>query len=93
MPGALAYLREHRKRTLGDQTIDLGAITEYVYVGTPSHDPPYTTSGSADHIAGSLLQFAAMGVNHVQVRFKARDCDELVDQMAAFGTAVAPLLG
>jgi hypothetical protein len=31
-------------------------------------------------------------VNQLQVRFRARSCAELCDQMAAFGTDVAPLV-
>ena len=34
----------------------------------------------------------AAGVNQIQVRFKARSCEEMCDQMAAFATEVAPLL-
>jgi hypothetical protein len=33
-----------------------------------------------------------MGASHVQVRFKARSCSELLDQIRAFGDDVAPLL-
>jgi hypothetical protein len=33
-----------------------------------------------------------MGVNHMQVRFRNRSLQELLDQMDAFGTEVAPLL-
>ena len=65
-----------------------------MYIGAPSWDVGRKViAGPPEQLAESLLDFKAMGVNHVQVRFKARDCDELVDQMAAFGTAVAPLLG
>jgi hypothetical protein len=31
-------------------------------------------------------------VNQLQVRFKARSCDELCDQIRAFATDVAPLV-
>jgi len=33
-----------------------------------------------------------MGVDHVQVRPRSRTLDELLDQMDAFGSEVAPLL-
>ena len=39
-----------------------------------------------------ILAGTAEGVNQIQVRFRARSCDELCDQMAAFATDVAPLL-
>lgn len=94
MPGQIAYLLEHRKRTVGDEPIDLGAITELVYVGAPSWDVgERTLSGSPERIAASLNEFGAMGVSHLQVRFRSRDLAEQLDQMAAFGTDVAPHLG
>jgi hypothetical protein len=31
-------------------------------------------------------------VNQIQVRFKARSCEEICDQMAAFAAEVAPIL-
>jgi len=49
-------------------------------------------TGDANRIAESFNEFGAMGVNQLQVRFKARSCDELLDQMEAFGSEVAPLL-
>ena len=41
-------------------------------------------------IAEQILADTAEGVNQIQVRFKARSRDEICDQMAAFGTEVAP---
>jgi len=93
MPEEIAYLLEHRKRVRGDEPIDLGAITEFLYVGEPTWDVgPGVVAGPPEKLAESLLEFAAMGVSHVQVRFKARDCAELLDQIALFGTEVGPLL-
>jgi hypothetical protein len=40
-----------------------------------------------------LRELAAMGVNHLQVRFMARSVAEVCDQTAAFGAEVGPLLG
>jgi hypothetical protein len=34
-----------------------------------------------------------MGADHIQFRIPARSLDELLDQMEAFGSEVAPLLG
>jgi probable F420-dependent oxidoreductase len=95
MPEQIAFIREHRQKARGDDPIDLGAITESFYIGTPSWDvggPPYVVSGAPQTIADCLLSFREMGVNHVQVRFRARSCDEAVDQITAFGADVAPLL-
>ena len=43
-------------------------------------------------VAEQILDSTASGVNQLQVRFKARSCDELCDQIIAFATDVAPLL-
>jgi hypothetical protein len=93
MPEQIAYLLEHRKSVRGDDPIDIGTITEFLYVGAPSWDVAKgTVHGKPDEIAASLREFGAMGVNHLQVRFQSRTCDELLDQMEAFGAEVAPLL-
>ena len=49
-------------------------------------------TGSGEQIADSLREFAQMGASHVMLRFKARSCTELIDQIGKFGTEVAPLL-
>jgi len=93
MPEQIAYILEHRRRVRGEAPIELGAISEFLYVGDPAWDVgPHVVSGTAERIAESLLEFKAMGVGHVQVRFKARSCDEQVDQLTAFGAEVAPRL-
>ncbi|MEY4361911.1 MAG: hypothetical protein RL391_1217 [Actinomycetota bacterium] len=71
----------------------IGHITPFMYVGTPSWDVGEATlSGSASSIAERVLAGTANGVNQLQVRFKARSCDELCEQLVAFATDVAPLL-
>lgn len=71
----------------------IGAIVEPLYVGEPRWDVGRRTlSGAAERIADSLREYGAMGVQQIQVRFRSRSRDELVDQMAEFGSAVAPLL-
>jgi probable F420-dependent oxidoreductase len=93
MPDSIAYLREHRARHNRDEPIDIGAITEVLYVGQPDWDVGgHVLTGKPDHIAERLREFGAMGVNHMQVRFRNRSLQELLDQMEAFGTEVAPLL-
>jgi probable F420-dependent oxidoreductase len=72
---------------------DIGAITEWLYVGTPSWDVDRRcVSGSAEEIADSLRAWSKVGVNHLQVRFPSREISELVDQIERFGTEVGPLL-
>lgn len=71
----------------------IGAIAEPLYVGEPGWEVGRRTlSGAPERIAQSLREYRAMGVDQIQVRFRSRGCDELRDQMAAFGTDVAPLL-
>ena len=71
----------------------IGHITPFLYVGDPSFDVGAgTITGAPVAIAEQILAGTATGVNQLQVRFKARSCDELCDQMVAFATEVAPLL-
>jgi probable F420-dependent oxidoreductase len=93
MPASIAYLREERARAGREDAIDIGAITELLYVGDPTWEVgAHTLHGKPAALAESLREFAGMGVDHVQVRFRNRSLDELLDQMDAFGTEVAPLL-
>jgi alkanesulfonate monooxygenase SsuD/methylene tetrahydromethanopterin reductase-like flavin-dependent oxidoreductase (luciferase family) len=89
MPGLVELYRTER----GDGTGDIGAITEWLYVGTPAWDVdrPCVT-GSAEQVADALRQWSKVGVNHLQVRFPSRSVDELAEQVEAFGTHVGPLL-
>jgi probable F420-dependent oxidoreductase len=93
MPAQIAYLLEHRQRTRGDDPIDLGTITEVLYVGQPAWDVGETTlAGPPALLAERLNEFGAMGVSHLQVRFRNRSLTELLDQMEAFHRDVAPNL-
>jgi probable F420-dependent oxidoreductase len=93
MPAQIAFLLEHRKQTLGDEPIDLGTISEFLYVGEPGWDVgDQTLSGSPERIVESLNEFGAMGVSHLQVRFRNRSLAELLDQLDAFHRDVAPHL-
>jgi probable F420-dependent oxidoreductase len=93
MPEQIAFIRAHREKVLGPEPIDLGCITEFLYVGDPAWDVgEHTLRGSPDAIAERLREFGAMGVDHLQVRFRSRDVGEAVDQITAFGAEVAPLL-
>jgi probable F420-dependent oxidoreductase len=93
LPEQIADLHRQREAAGIADPIDIGANCEPIYVGEPAWDVGRgVLHGSAERIAESLNQFAAMGVNHLQVRFKARSIDEQLDQMDAFGTMVGPLL-
>lgn len=93
LPQAIATIREHRRKTRGDAPIEIGTMSEWLYVGKPAFDvPPNTRSGGAAELAAHLRGLKDIGVHHCGVRFRARSCDELVEQIDAFGSEVAPLL-
>ncbi|MFD8977248.1 MULTISPECIES: LLM class F420-dependent oxidoreductase [Streptomyces] len=75
------------------EPITVGAITEALYVGEPGWEVGRRTlSGAPEELAASLRAYGEMGVHQIQVRFRSRSRTELIDQMAAFGTEVAPHL-
>lgn len=89
MPQLVDLYRQER----GDDTGDIGAITPWLHVGVPTWDVGREcVSGAPEQVADALLRWAAVGVNHLQVRFPSRSADELCDQISAFGAEVAPLL-
>jgi alkanesulfonate monooxygenase SsuD/methylene tetrahydromethanopterin reductase-like flavin-dependent oxidoreductase (luciferase family) len=89
MPPLVDLYRSER----GDGTGDIGAISEWIYVGTPDWDlGRKALTGTPEQIADGLRSWTTVGVNHLQVRFPSRSASELVDQVAAFGTTVGPLL-
>ena len=93
MEAAISSIREHRARTRGDEPIEIGMNSPFLYVGAPPGEmPPGTLSGDAEAIAAQLRRRKHLGVRHMGVRFRTRSCDELLDQIEAFGTEVGPLL-
>jgi probable F420-dependent oxidoreductase len=93
MPDSIAYLREHREAVRPGEPVDIGMITEHLYLGAAGWElPKHTLTGEPARIAESLNEYGAMGISHLQLRFASRSIDELGDQMARFGAEVAPLL-
>jgi probable F420-dependent oxidoreductase len=93
LPDRIARIRRLREEAGVEGPFSVGAIAEPLYVGTPGWDVGRRTlSGPADAVAESLRSFSTMGVDQVQVRFRSRSRSELVEQMAAFGAEVRPLL-
>jgi probable F420-dependent oxidoreductase len=93
MPEQIAFIREHRKRTRGDAPIEIGTMSEWLYVGEPSFEVgPNTRTGKPQELAAHLRGLRDIGVSHCGVRFRARSCRELLEQIAAFGAEVAPHL-
>lgn len=93
MPEQIATIHQLREQAGIDAPIELGVVTEMLYVGEPTWDVgERTISGGADHVAEQMRAFGAMGVSHLQVRFRSRDVGEACDQIARFGAEVGPLL-
>jgi probable F420-dependent oxidoreductase len=94
-PKILAELRRLRAEYRGGQHLDLGGISDFLYVGgTPPglELPKGTVAGGPERLAEYLRTFAEAGIGQVQVRFPSRSANELCDQIAAFGRDVAPLV-
>ena len=92
-----ARMREQIQQVLAhreeSRPIDLGAMAEPIYMGTPSWDiGRYSLAGTAREHADRLNELGAMGVSHVQVKFRSQSCEELLDQMRAFASDVLPML-
>ncbi|MFE6268971.1 LLM class F420-dependent oxidoreductase [Streptomyces goshikiensis] len=93
IPAQIARIRELRQAAGVTAPIEIGAITEPLYVGEPGWDTGRRAlTGKAEALAESLRAYKALGVDQIQVRFRSRDCAELTDQITAFGDGVAPLL-
>jgi probable F420-dependent oxidoreductase len=91
----LSTLHRLREEYRNSAPIDIGSISDFLYVGTPPSGlelPKGTVVGGPDQLAAYLQPFSDAGVGQVQVRFPARSADELCDQIAAFGSEVSPLL-
>lgn len=93
MKAGIAFIRECREAARPGEPIDLGINAEPVHLGEPTWDVgEWTVTGSAEQVAERLGRYRKLGVNHMQVRFRSRSADELVDQVTRFGAEVAPLL-
>jgi len=72
---------------------DIGIMPPWGYIGDPPEDlPPAWLTGSAERIAESLRVDRQVGANVFHLKFRSRTFDEYLDQLAAFGEEVRPLL-
>ncbi|MEU3191311.1 TIGR03619 family F420-dependent LLM class oxidoreductase [Streptomyces sp. NPDC006992] len=79
---------------LAGEPFTVGALAEPLYVGRPAWDVGRRTHhGAPDAVAEALRPYLAMGVTQLQLRFRSRSAEELLDQLALFAQDVAPLLG
>ena len=94
MPAAVARLHELRAAAGRTDAFTIGAITPFFWVGEPAWDTGEgCLAGTPERIATYLRSYVDMGVDQVQIRFRSRSRIELCDQIAAFASDVAPLLG
>lgn len=94
-PALLAELHRLRAEHRGGAPIDIGGLSDFLYVGPPPSGldlPRGTVAGPAEQVAEYLRGFAEAGIGQVQIRFPARSSDELCDQIATFGRDVMPLV-
>ncbi len=83
-------IREESGRAGEPFAVNAGFIC---YVGEASWDTgSWCLAGTPVVLAERIRGFAERGVTHVQVRFRSRDCAELLDQISAFADDVAPLV-
>ena len=87
------YIRAHRDKVRPGAEIDLGCMSEYIYIGQADWDlGAHKLTGSPEQIAESLREASDLGCNTLHLHFRSRSRNELCDQLAAFGRDVAPLL-
>jgi hypothetical protein len=92
MATAIATLRRLREEAGRDGPFVISG-TVGLYVGEPPFEVPrWTVTGGPEKVAAAVRQQVALGVSHVAVRIPSRTCDEHVDQIAAVGRDVAPLV-
>ncbi len=94
MQASVDLIRAHRDAVRPGAAIDLGYMPGMLYVGTPTWDVgEWTVAGEPDKLIGTLRDAHDFGCSVLHVRFRSRSCEELCDQVAAFGSEVAPHLG
>lgn len=92
MPEQIEYLERHRDDVRPGAEIEIGAMVG-CHVGEAEWDVPRgALVASPDEIVESYNEYGSWGVSHLQVKLHARSLDEYCDQLAAFGSQVAPHL-
>ncbi len=77
----------------GGVGFDIGIMPGWAYIGEPPEDlPPAWLTGPPEKIAEELRADRAVGANAFHLKFRARTIEEYLDQLAAFGEQVRPLL-
>jgi len=72
---------------------DVGIMPGWAYIGDPPEGlPPAWLTGDPEHIATELRADREVGANVFHLKFRSRTLEEYLDQLAAFGEQVRPLL-
>ena len=67
----ITFLRQHRREVNGPESMDIGAVAEPMYVGSPSWDlGSGALHGDGSCPAAQILEYAEMGANHVGIRLR-----------------------
>jgi probable F420-dependent oxidoreductase len=92
MATAIATVQQLREEAGREGPFAIGGGVN-LYVGQPSFEVPrWTVTGEPDKLAAAVHDLVALGVNHIAIRIPSRSCQEHIDQIAAFGRDVAPLV-
>src|SRR5690606_37877285 len=90
---AIELIRSERAAAGLPEQFDIGVTAGPVYLGEPDFPiEDFAIRGSAERVAEHLRRFPPKGMNQLQVGFRGRDSQEVVDQVERFGAEVAPLL-
>jgi alkanesulfonate monooxygenase SsuD/methylene tetrahydromethanopterin reductase-like flavin-dependent oxidoreductase (luciferase family) len=93
MTRAIEILTAERERAGRTGRFDIGGAAKPLYVGTPTWDiGDNAVAGDPQELADTIREWVLPGVTYLQIRFRCRSADELVDQIAVFGAEVIPLV-
>jgi probable F420-dependent oxidoreductase len=93
MRSSIDVIRARRDEVRPGAHIDLGFMPGLLYVGKPDWDVgEWCLAGEPDKLTASLREAHDFGCSVLHLRFRSRSCDELCDQIAAFGSEVGPHL-
>jgi probable F420-dependent oxidoreductase len=92
MAAGIELIAAHRAALGRSGPFTVGALSGPLYVGEPTWDVGRCTSGPPEKLARYLAGIRGLGVHQVQVAFRSRSCEELCEQIGAFGELVLPLV-
>jgi probable F420-dependent oxidoreductase len=89
MPGSIEAIRSMRAEAGRDGPFTFGAILRPLYLGDADWDVGrHTLASDGERIRAEVADYAAFGVDQVQVRFRSRSCEEYLEQIVRFAEEV-----